>query len=69
MLILENYSFWRTTRYCFKATPIFNLHKSLPNDLISICKIFVDDTTIFTKVFDKDKSQKDLSQIFIVLLI
>ena len=33
----------------------------LPNGLNSICKIFADDMSIFPKVFDKDKSQRDLS--------
>ena len=27
----------------------------------SICKIFADDTSIFLKVFDKDKSQRDFN--------
>ena len=31
------------------------------NGLISICKIFADDTSIFSEVFDKDKSQRDLN--------
>ena len=31
----------------------------LPNDLNSNCKIFADDTSIFSKVFDEDKSQRD----------
>ena len=29
----------------------------LPNGLVSICKIFADDTSIFSKVFDKNLSQ------------
>ena len=29
----------------------------LPNGLVSICKIFADDTSIFSKVFDKNSSQ------------
>ena len=33
----------------------------LPNGLDSICKIFADDTSIFLKVFDKDKSQRDFN--------
>ena len=33
----------------------------LPNGLKCICKIFADDTSIFSKVFDKDKSQRDLN--------
>ena len=32
----------------------------LQNGLNSICKIFVDDTSISSKVFDKDKSERDL---------
>ena len=31
----------------------------LPNRLNSICKIFSDDTSIFSKLFDKDNSQRD----------
>ena len=31
-----------------------------PHGFISICKIFADDTSILSKVFDKDKSQRDL---------
>ena len=34
---------------------------NLPNGLSSICKIFADDTSIFSKVFDKDKSQRNLN--------
>ena len=33
----------------------------LANGLNSICKIFTDDTSISSKVFDKDKSQRDLN--------
>ena len=33
----------------------------LPNGFISICKKFPDGTSIFSKVLDKDKSQKDLN--------
>ena len=33
----------------------------LPNGLDPICKIFADDTSIFLKVFDKDKSQRDFN--------
>lgn len=33
----------------------------LPNSLIYICKIFADDTSIFSKMFDKNSSQRDLS--------
>ena len=33
---------------------------NLPNGLSSICKILADDTFIFSKVFDKDKSQRNL---------
>ena len=32
---------------------------NLPNGLNSICKIFADDTSIYPKVFDKDRSQRD----------
>ena len=28
-----------------------------PNGIVSICKIFTDDTSIFSKVFDKNSSQ------------
>ena len=33
----------------------------LPNGLNYICKVFADDTSILSKVFDKDKSQRDLN--------
>ena len=33
----------------------------LLNGLNSICKIFADDTSIFSKVFDKHESQRDLN--------
>ena len=33
----------------------------LPNGLVSICKIFADDTSIFSKVFDKSSSQNILN--------
>ena len=33
----------------------------LPNGLVSICKVFADDTSVFSKVFGKNKSQKNLS--------
>ena len=32
-----------------------------PNSFILICKIFVDDTPIFSKVFDKYKPQRNLN--------
>ena len=53
--------FWHTTRLSFRATHTFHLHNNLPNDLNFILEIFSDDTSIFSKVFDKDKSQRDLS--------
>ena len=34
---------------------------NLANSLNSICKIFADDKSIFSKAFDKDKSQRDLN--------
>ena len=33
----------------------------LLNSLNSICKIFADDTSIFSEVFDKHESQRDLN--------
>ena len=33
----------------------------LPNGLVSICKVFADDTSVFSKVFGKNKSQKNLN--------
>ena len=32
-----------------------------PNGIVSICKIFADDTSIFSKVFDKNSSQNILN--------
>ena len=59
------YSFLCTTRFCFRATPISHLHKWLtPN---SICKLFADDTFIFSKVFSKHKSQRDPSNILFII--
>ena len=33
----------------------------LPHGFVSIYKIFADNTSIFSKVFDEDKSRKDLN--------
>ena len=33
----------------------------LPNDIQSTCKIFADDTSLFSKVLDKDRSQDELN--------
>ena len=33
----------------------------LPNGIVSICKIFADDTSIFSKVFDKNSSENILN--------
>ena len=33
----------------------------LPHGSNSVCKIFADDTSIYTKVFDKGKFQRDLN--------
>ena len=33
----------------------------LPNGIVSICKIFADDTSIFSKVFDENLSQNTLN--------
>ena len=33
----------------------------LPNGIVSICKIFADDTSIFSKVFEKNSSQNILN--------
>ena len=42
--------------------PLFLIYiNELPKGLNSICKIFADDASIFSKVFDKDKSQRDLN--------
>ena len=39
----------------------------LPNGLVSICKVFADDTSIFSKVFGKNKSQRNLNNgLFII---
>ena len=72
MLILKNYFFWRTTRFCFRATLLCLIYiNDLPNVLISICKMFAYDSSIFlnvciwfvyfSKAFDKVKSQRDLN--------
>ena len=33
----------------------------LPNGLVPICKVFADDTSVFSKVFGKNKSQRNLN--------
>ena len=39
----------------------------LPNGLIAICKIFADDMPIFSKAFDKYKSQRDLNNTLFII--
>ena len=42
--------------------PLFLIYiNNLANSLNSICKIFADDKSIFSKAFDKDKCQRDLN--------
>ena len=57
MLILEKYSLRSSPRFCFRTAFISYLY----NFLISICKIFADDTSIFSNVFDKHSSQNILN--------
>ena len=61
MLILENCSFWHIQRSRLGLLLFLIYIKELPNFLISLCKIFADDTHIFSEVFDKDNSQGDLN--------
>ena len=61
MLILENYSFWHTQSSVLGLL-LFPIYiNELPNVLISICKIFANDTCIFSEVLYKDNSQRDLN--------
>ena len=38
---------------------------NLPNGIVSICKIFADDTSYFSKVFDKNSSQNMINNIYL----
>ena len=41
---------------------LFSIYfNGLPNNLIPIFKIFADDTSLFSKVFARDRSQRDLN--------
>ena len=60
MFILEKYSLRSSPRLCFR-TAFISYINDLPNGIVSICKIFADDTSIFSKVFDKNSSQNILN--------
>ena len=40
---------------------------NLLNGLNSICQIFADDTSILSKIFDKDNSQRDLNNDLLII--
>ena len=58
-------AFWHTARFCFRTTPIPHPHNWLTKwsylYLENICLWY----DYFSKVFNKDKSRKDLSQMII----
>ena len=57
MLILEKHSL-RSSQGSVLGPLLFLIHiNDLANGLVSICKIFADDTSIFSKVFNKNSSQ------------
>ena len=55
------YSLRSSPKFCFRTAFISCLYKRLTKWLVSICKIFADDRSIFSKVFDKNSSQNILS--------
>ena len=50
-------STWIGTRNSF----ISYLHNDLPDDITSLCKIFADDTSLFSKVQDINRSANELN--------
>ena len=58
----ENQS-WCSTRISFRSSLIFDLYNDLPDGITSICKIFADDTSLFSKVLDVNKSVNELNSV------
>ena len=60
VLILENYYFCLTTRFCFRATLFLIYLNDLQNGLLTL-SVKCLDASILCKAFDKNKPQRDLN--------
>ena len=55
---MEKYTGWRSTGVYVGIPPICNYILDLPNRIESICEIFADDTSLFSKVKDETFSDE-----------
>ena len=56
VILVEKNKFWSSTRTSIKVPFVFNLHQWSAS-----CKIFADDTSLFSKVLDVNESTKKLN--------
>ena len=58
---MEQYTGWGSTGFCVGTSSILIYVNDLPNGIGSICKIFLDDTSPFSKVKDETFSDTQLN--------
>ena len=58
---MEGIKFWCSTRISIRALLFLIYINDLPDGITSICKMFVDDTSLFSKVLDVNESTKKLN--------
>ena len=58
---MEKNQFWSSTRIGTRTSFISHLHNDLPDCITSICKTFADNTSLFSKVQDINKSVNELN--------
>ena len=57
---MEKYTGWNSTRVCLGLLPFLIYINDLPIGIESTCKIFADDTSLFSKVKDETFSHTQL---------
>ena len=53
--LTEKNNVWSSTRISTRTTFVFNIHNDLPGGINSLYKIFADDTSPFSNVYDRHK--------------
>ena len=60
------YPIWHTPKVCFRPTSILEIYvNDLPDQINFICKIFAEDTSLFSPVYDKKISSQNELDIYI----